>query len=932
VRDNQGADGSVRASQLLGREPECRLLSTGLERARSGSASRIWVEGEPGSGKTSLASWAQSVADGFAQVATCCVEGESTLSLATVLTVARALRRFVDRVPAGYRAPLQSLLGETAGPNSDPFRLGVAMLDLVSAAAEERPVLVVLDDWHWVDAESALVLDFAFRRLDSDAVAVVTTSRRPPADPESGRQEVIRISGLGTGAATELLHQTGPYAPEVAQSIVRETAGLPLALLEVGAELTPGQRLGEAPLPNPLPVGDRILAEYRSRLSTLPAGPKLAVGVVAAAGSDISAVAPGLALLGLPSDVLDEAETAGVVNTTVAGPTFRHPLLRTAALSELTGSQRRRAEWALANTVEDAERRASHLVRSAEGPSEEMAERLEAAAEIVVSRMGSLAAASIWADAARLTPDGPERLARLRRAAGELAAAGRLPEAQSYIAQILASTDDLATRAEAVTWLTWTRLWTDPATAASDALAEAARFDSEADDHARRLRSVASLCFVILGDFRRAATLVPDTPEPALHSLLPNLEAIAPANVLASSGRVKEANSWLPPDRVRQCMRIARQNSTDIALLTGVQLAALTLILVERFDEAGSLVETAISGARRAGRPQNLPFLLALDAELAWRSSEWSRLEAHLTEALSLAADTGEHGFADIICALLGRLSAVRGDHEGSATYLFAPGSQISGSGGVAQFYRLGALGLFHLGAGNLGTAAAVLAELDALTTHAGVENAVAVPYHGDFIEALAGTDEKERAREVIGRMFDHADDTGLVWPRSIAFRGMGLLSGDADADGHFSASLECWPQGFEGARTRLAWAESLLRRHVQSDGSRQLAEASRTFERLGARPWADRARALQDEYGAAQGRRLAEPLADLTAQELKVALQVAEGNTNREAGAQLFISAKTVEHHLSAVYAKLGIRSRSELVRIVATSTNRAPPAPPAP
>ena len=205
----------------------------------------------------------------------------------------------------------------------------------------------------------------------------------------------------------KLLHQTGPYAPDVAESIVRETAGLPLALLEVGAELTPGQRLGEAPLPNPLPVGDRILAEYRSRLSTLPAGPKLAVGVVAAAGSDISAVVPGLALLGLPSDVLDEPETAGVVNTTPAGPTFRHPLLRAAALSELTGSQRRRAEWALANTVEDAERRATHLVRSAEGPSEEMAEMLEAAAEIVVSRMGSLAAATIWADAARLTPDGP---------------------------------------------------------------------------------------------------------------------------------------------------------------------------------------------------------------------------------------------------------------------------------------------------------------------------------------------------------------------------------------------------------------------------------------------------------------------------------------------------------------------------------------------
>ncbi len=229
---------------------------------------------------------------------------------------------------------------------------------------------------------------------------------------------------------------------------------------------------------------------------------------------------------------------------------------------------------------------------------------------------------------------------------------------------------------------------------------------------------------------------------------------------------------------------------------------------------------------------------------------------------------------------------------------------------------------MFHLGAGNLGTAAAVLAELDALTTNAGVENAVAVPYHGDFIEALAGTDEKGRAREVIGRMFDHADDTGLVWPRSMRSGAWACFRAAPMPTGTFLPPSNVGPSGFEAARTRLAWAESLLRRHVQSDGSRHLAEASRTFERLGARPWADRARALQDEYGAAQERRFAEPLADLTAQELKVALKVAEGNTNREAAAQLFISAKTVEHHLSAVYAKLGIRSRSELARIVATST----------
>ena len=911
----------MRARQLLGRSAECRVLRAGLDRARSGNTFRIWVEGEPGSGKTALASWVQSVADDFDQVATCCVESESTLSLATVLTVIRGLRRFVDRVPVGYRTLLQALLGETAGTNSEALLLGAAILDLVSTAAEERPVLLVLDDWHWVDVESAAVLNFAFRRLDSDAVAIVTTSRRSPVDPAGGGQEVMHISGLSNDAAMKLLRRRGRYAPEVAESIIRETTGLPLALLEVAAELTPGQRLGDAPLPHPLPVGDRILAEYHSRISRLPLATKLAIGVVAAAGSDASAVASALTLLGLPDGVLEGAETAGVLNPTASGPTFRHPLLRTAALKELTGAERRKTEWALASTVNDAERRATHLVRSVEGPSVEVADMLESAAKTVASRMGSLAAAGIWADAARVTPGGPARLERMLRASGELAAAGRLPEAQDGLAQVLASTDDSIIRAEAMTLLTWTRLWTDPAAAAADSLAEAARVDGVAHDHARRLHSVAALCYIVLGDLHRAMTVVPDVPDVALQDVPPNLEVIAPANVLASIGRVKEANNWLPRDRVRQCMQIARQNPTDLALVTGIQVAALTLTSVERFEEAATLVETAISGARRAGRPQNLPFLLTVDAELAWWSGEWRRSEALLTEALSLAGDTGEAGFVDIIRARLGRLAAGRGDMEAGANYLSSSATHLGWQRGPAQLYRLNALGLLHLAAGNVGTALATLEALDGVAIASGLNNAVVVPYQGDFIEALVRTDEQGGAREVIARMLDHADDTGLLWPRSVALRGLGTLTDSADADGHFQASLECWPRGFEGARTRLAWAESLVGRHRQSDASALLAEAARTFEGMGAKPWADRARTLESGDGAHHGRRRHDRLADLSAQELKVALKVAEGHTNREAAAHLFISAKTVEHHLSAIYAKLGIRSRSELARIVATN-----------
>ncbi len=227
----------------------------------------------------------------------------------------------------------------------------------------------------------------------------------------------------------------------------------------------------------------------------------------------------------------------------------------------------------------------------------------------------------------------------------------------------------------------------------------------------------------------------------------------------------------------------------------------------------------------------------------------------------------------------------------------------------------MSALGLWHLGADRPAEAVAVLGELDQLCAESGIGNAVFIPYVGDYIAALLGSGSHERARSVVDRTLEEAERTGLAWPRSIGLRGRGMLVSGPDADRYFAGALQAWPDGFDGARTRLAWAEALLARHEARRGHELLNLAAEEFSRLGARPWLKRTLAL---LGTPP-----EPITEaddcpglfsaLTAQELKVALKVAEGCTNREAAAQLFISAKTVEHHLSAAYSKLGIRSRSE-------------------
>ncbi len=907
----------------MGRGGECAVLAQALDVVQSGEAVWVWVEGEPGSGKTALAEWARSHVDHFRCVLAGCVDSESGLSLATALTVVRGLRQFVDDAAPAYRAPLRGLLGLGSGINDDPFLLGAALLDLIATAAAERPVLIVLDDWHWIDAASAAVLEFAFRRLENDAVGVLVTSRLPPARPlPRSRDQEIRLVGLGVEEGVELLARDGPISLEVAREIVAATAGLPLALREVGAELSADQRIGATPLPSPLPVGDRLLADYRARLSRLPSDVRTAIGVAAVAGSDPAGVSPAMLFLNLDIGLLEAAEAAGVISGGPLGsPVFAHPLMRAAALGQLSGSERRRVEWAFASVVDDPERRSVHLIGSTQGPSARISALLEAAAQEVERRRGPLAAAGIWADAARVTPAGPVRIARVLKAGEFLTAVGRLAEAHRCLTELLGSTDDPLARAEAVVLMSWGRLWNEPAEAARDALAEADRVGGVAPAHAAQLRSVAALGHIVSADIRAAQTAIAALDSEFEADALPTLEVVAPLDVLANLGNVPEANRQLSGERVRRWIQVARKGPAQLGVIMGLQLTAIALTSLERFDEAERLVLAASSSSRRSGRPQGVPFLLGVDSLLAWWRGDWDRMNAVLIEMLTLAGDTGESALAESAAALLGRLAAARGDAEHVATYLSEPPAPMDRRRGVAIAYRMSALGLWHLGDDRPVEAASVLGELDRLCTESGIGNAVVVPYAGDYIAALHGSGNHERAELVVDRTLGEAERTGLAWTHSIGLRGQAMVTSGPDADRAFAAALDAWPDGFDGARTRLAWGEALLARDEQQRGYELLNLATEEFSRLGARPWLQRALALlgtpprptievDDRRGL---------FSVLTAQELKVSLKVAEGCTNREAAAQLFISAKTVEHHLSAAYTKLGIRSRSELARLAA-------------
>ena len=433
--------GTQAGNGVIGRGMERATIHGLLAAAWRGEGGALVFAGPPGIGKSTLVQCAIDSAPGFRILRIAGVESEMALGYAGVHQLVLPILDGLRRLPEPQHEAMDAALGRTQHGPIDPFLVGLAVLSLVADAAAAQPVFLVIDDAQWLDDESAVALSFVGRRLRAERLAMVITLRDTP--DTYGRFEHLHrldLVGLGDSEAHELLAGSAraPVDPTVATRIVTATRGNPLALAELPAALTGEQLRGAAPLPDPLPIGDRLSGLFASRVRALDADARMVLLLAAAErlGDPVLLHRAAETAGGVPWDeAVASAEASGLV-TFASTVEFRHPLVRSAVYYSAGAADRRRAHTALADALDthtDADRRAWHLGAAAAGPDERVAQALEASAERARRRGGASAAAAYLWRAFELTPDRERASERLLEAARAELVAGHGPRARELL-------------------------------------------------------------------------------------------------------------------------------------------------------------------------------------------------------------------------------------------------------------------------------------------------------------------------------------------------------------------------------------------------------------------------------------------------------------------------------------------------------------------
>jgi len=915
---------------LVGRELECARIDRLLALARSGRAGSLVVRGEPGIGKTALLDYAEASAQGMRVVRALGIESEAELEFSGLLEVCRPLLDGVDELPGAQMDALRGALGVGPAHPHERFTIGAATLNLLASAGERAPLLVIVDDAHWLDRASADALLFAARRLDADAVAMVFAARHAGFDAVG--LEVLPVRALDRDAAHRLLSGTGAaIAPSVADTLRAATGGNPLALIELPRLLSAEQLAGRQPIEEPLPTAATLEVAFTRRAALLPVSTQraLVIATVLASG-ELGAIAAALAATGLEMSALEPAEDLDLIHVADARLLFRHPLVRSALYQAATPSDRRAAHRAAAHALEGsavaAERRAWHLAAAALGPDESVASELEVVGRDAVERTGYAAAAAALARAAQLTPDEHVRVRRLSEAARAAWHAGQSERALELLAEPLADPREPLTHAAAVHLRAQIEYLSAGVGDASGALLDAAGL-VEAERPDRAVRMLIDACEASLyggavatglAAARRARELAPaDGAEDDC------LVELALGEALIMSPKLAEAT-----ERLQRGVTLAEQipRHTDARCLTR---ASIALGWLDRPREGRDLATRAVEVARERGGTGLLPYAIEV---LAWhhgRLGLWQSAYAESLEALALAEETGQRNMVAHCLLHMAAIDAARG-HEDACRRQLDQALAIAQRSGLAAL-RLRAHcvhGLLDLGLGRLEPAIDRLQETMHEVEALGLHEREASPW-ADLVEAYARSGDTSKAEATLARFEATRLQTSPIWPRGVAAGCRGRLASDASLDEHFAEALSLHAaigDPFAVARTRLGYGERLRRAGRRTEARQQLRAALATFDELAAAPWGDRARAELRASGETARRRDISTGDELTAQELQVAAHVADGKTNREAGAALFLSHKTIESHLARIYRKLGIHSRAELIRLFAMHPDGPP------
>jgi DNA-binding CsgD family transcriptional regulator len=924
-----GLSANARARVLFGRDAERAEISSRLASARGSRGSALALVGEAGTGKTALLDDAQASAEGMRVVCLRGAELESKVPWAGLGDLLNPLTGNLGQLPEQQADALRSALALGPPISVEPLGIFSAALNLLSASAAEIPLLVLVDDAHWLDHSSQAALAFAARRLADEPIAVLV-ARRPESGGPLTTAEIpaLTLEELDRRAAIEVVTRIGRVDRSVMEEILAAAGGNPLALVEITRFLSPDERAGRAPLPRPLPIAKRLEGAILDRVAKLGARTRKALMLLASADdAGVALIAEGLRELGLAVSDLEPAEETGLVTTT-AGPTFSHPLYRSALYQSATPGERRAVHGALAAVLSrhgDAHASAWQRALATSAPDEYVAAALADAAATARARGDAAASARTCERAAHLTPVGAVRAGRLADAGRDWFYAGSPERAKSLLQEAGRFTDDIRAQLEIERLTAYIELVSGrPPQAAARLLAAAARVEDLDGDLAAALFAEASMALVFAAQIHEALTAAERgcrvAPKGDGSGAQAATVARAEALILRGEGRLgrkllDQAAARLRPDDALASLHL-RQGEAGYRMSIG------------ELERARELANGLVAQGRTLGRPSLIVFPLATVAAADLRMGRWTLARAELAETLALARETGQSSHAAYVNSLLARLAAARG-LEREARSRAARTLEIADRTGTeaTRGYAWAAICLLELSLGNVNEAVVLGKRLAQLSAEQGVEEPAMLEWQPDLVEACVRNGELDLARSAAQLLSEQAARTQGVWALAVAGRCHGLLAGEPDFEEHFAQAL-AWhartTMPFERARTLLCLGERRRRAGRRVDAREPLREALGVFERLGARPWAERARRELRAAGATAGSTPeAGRLADqLTEHELRVAVAVAQGASNREVAANLFVSPKTVDFHLRQIYRKLGISSRTKLAAALAAES----------
>jgi len=922
---------SPRSGGLAGRAAEQRVLAALIESPDS-TGGAVMLVGEAGMGKTALLTRLAAIAS--KRPATRMIwlrgaESEAVLPFAAAADLLLPLREHFGRLPESQRKALEACLALSGGEPRGPLAACSGALSVLAATADQNPLVILVDDFQWIDLESQRILLFIARRVSAEPIAMIIAARDGPGFPVATHSmPVIRLTGLSYDDCAELARRRHiTVAPDKLRSMVELTGGNPLAVLE---NLASPAEFGGIPGDEPLVLHSSLDRVWSQVLKQLPAATQRALFVVAASqGTGSASLDAVLGAVGLSLQSLKPAERRDLIRTVDSGVRLCHPLLRSVVLDRTPLADRVQVYQALAR-ASDGSLRAWYLAAAATGPDEAVAGALVAAARDARRRGGFGAAAHAWRRAADLSAAAQARASRLMHAADDAFLAGDSESAVTWGEEALRDCRDPVLAADIKLILGRARTWMGEPHRSYDDLVQTAAMVKPLDGaRAAGLLAESTVPAAMAGHVRLMVDAAVRS-ESAWRSAGISADSglISPKTLAMVAAAFVVSGSLARAEHLLDLAEKALPSADPVREQQGIASLGQSLVWLERYDQARGHLNAVIDTARHKGAPAILAVALAARSELGWWSGQWATAYADAAESLQWAEETGQTASIGYSLARLARIDAARGEQERCTERVNRAHREVELRGvGCLAVYNAAALGLCALGDGDVKTAIDHLERAWLVARTEGLDNPNVVPFAGDLTEALARAGESGRALEILAWLEERADATGLSYPRVAAARGHALINEDPDvAHGWFGKALaacEGQSRSFERARTLLCQGESLRRAHRLAAARDPLRRALVIFRSLGARPWA--ARTVTElivagvrEPAGDRPRRGATRLDELTPQELRIARAVGRGLNNAEAAAALFVSRKTVEAHLTRAYRKLGIRSRTELTRVL--------------